>query len=82
MKRPSSPTTTSKTHGHAQTTKVAASAEQPIVGRKEFAKISEVEGMRLSDDMKRMTADFDRRGLSPEERRQAIIQRFKRVAGK
>ena len=78
MKRPSRPTTTAKARAHAQTSKDAASAEQPIVGRKQFAKISEVEGIRLTDDMKRTLADFDRRGLLPEERRQAIIERFKR----
>ncbi len=46
--------------------------------REEFAKISEVEGLRLSDEMKEVFADFDRRDLTAEERRQAIIERFKR----
>jgi hypothetical protein len=48
--------------------------------REEFAKISEVEGLRLSDKMKAAFADFDRRNLTAEQRRQAIIDRFKRVA--
>jgi type II restriction/modification system DNA methylase subunit YeeA len=48
--------------------------------REEFAKISEVEGLRLSDPMKQAFAEFDRRGLSPKERRQAIIDRFKQTA--
>src|SRR6185295_16068979 len=52
----------------------------PRLTREEFAKISEVEGLRLSDPMKQAFADFDRRGLSPEERRQAIIDRFKQTA--
>jgi type II restriction/modification system DNA methylase subunit YeeA len=52
----------------------------PRLTREEFAKISEVEGLRLSDPMKQAFADFDRRGLSPKERRQAIIDRFKRTA--
>ena len=48
------------------------------MSREAFAKISEVEGFALTDDMKRMMAEFDRLGLSPEERRHAIIARFKR----
>jgi len=44
-----------------------------IVGRKAFAKISAVEGIRLTPEMKRRAAEFDRKGLSPEERRRAII---------
>ncbi|MDB6148422.1 MAG: yeeA, partial [Spartobacteria bacterium] len=52
----------------------------PRLTRAEFAKISEVEGLRLSDPMKQVFADFDRRGLSPEQRRQAIIDRFKQTA--
>ncbi len=48
--------------------------------RAEFAKISEVEGLRLSDPMKQAFADFDKRKLSPEERRQEIIDRFKQTA--
>jgi hypothetical protein len=52
----------------------------PGLTREEFAKISEVEGLRLSEPMQQAFADFDRRGLSPEERRQAIIDRFKPTA--
>jgi type II restriction/modification system DNA methylase subunit YeeA len=55
-------------------------AKAPRLTREEFAKISEVEGLRLSEPMKQAFADFDRRGLSPEERRQAIIDRFKQTA--
>ena len=52
----------------------------PRLTREEFAKISEVEGLRLSEPMKQAFADFDRRQLSPEQRRQAIIDRFKQTA--
>jgi type II restriction/modification system DNA methylase subunit YeeA len=58
----------------------SARAKGPRVTRAEFAKISEVEGLRLSDEMKKDFADFDSRDLSPEERRQAIIDRFKQSA--
>jgi hypothetical protein len=46
------------------------------LGRKAFAKISEVENIRLTDEMKQVFAEFDRQRLSPDERRRAIIRRF------
>jgi hypothetical protein len=52
----------------------------PRLTREEFAKISEVEGLRLSEPIKQAFKDFDRRGLSPDERRKAIIDRFKHIA--
>jgi hypothetical protein len=54
--------------------------KRPGLTREEFAKISEVEGLRLSEPMQQAFAEFDRRGLSPEQRRQAIIDRFKPAA--
>jgi hypothetical protein len=56
-----------------------ASRSRAIVGREQFAKISEVEGIRFTDEMKEAMADFDRRKLSHEARRRAIIGRFKRA---
>ena len=44
------------------------------LGCETFAKISEVEGIRLSDEAKRAFAEFDAQGLSHEERRRAIIR--------
>lgn len=52
----------------------------PRLTREEFAKICEVEGLPLSESMQQAFADFDRRGLSPEQRRRAIIDRFKPAA--
>jgi hypothetical protein len=46
--------------------------------REEFARISEVEGLRLSDEMQQAFAEVDRIGLSPEQRRQAIIDSVSR----
>jgi hypothetical protein len=54
--------------------------ERPLVTREAFAKISEIEGIHLSDEAREMFAEFDRQGLSPEERRRAIVARFKREA--
>lgn len=43
------------------------------LGRDGFARISAVEGMSLTPAMKQRAAEFDRRGLSPEERIRAIV---------
>lgn len=56
---------------------VASSAKRrkkaPLVlGLKVFENISAVEGIGLSDESKRMFAEFERRGLSAEERLAAI----------
>jgi hypothetical protein len=49
-----------------------------ILGRERFAKISAVEGIELTAGMKKRVADFDRRGLSGEERRLAIIRAYRK----
>ena len=46
------------------------------LGRKGFAKISAVEGIRLSADMERRFRDFDRQGLSAADRRKTIARAF------
>ena len=46
------------------------------LGRNGFARISAVEGIRLSAAMERKFADFDRRGLSAPERREAIARDY------
>jgi hypothetical protein len=61
-------------------TKKGITAKPMTIGREAFAKISEVEGIRLDDETKGMFADFDRKKLSAEERRRAILRRFKRDA--
>jgi hypothetical protein len=45
-----------------------------------FAKISAVEGIRLRTSTKKMFADFDRRGLSPAERRREIFEKHAKRA--
>jgi hypothetical protein len=47
-----------------------------ILGRKGFAKISAVEGIRLSADMEKRFRDFDRQGLSAGDRRKTIAEAF------
>lgn len=45
-----------------------------------FAKISAIEGVHLSSDSRRMFAEFDRKGLDPEQRRKAIAAKHARKA--
>jgi hypothetical protein len=44
-----------------------------VLGRKRFSKISAVEGIELSPAAKKRAADYERLGLSPEERVRRII---------
>ena len=44
------------------------------LGRKGFAKISSVEGIHLSSEMEERIREFDRKGLSPSERRREIAR--------
>ena len=47
-----------------------------VLGRERFARISAVEGIALTDDMRATLERFDREGLSADERRRAILARF------
>lgn len=47
-----------------------------VLGRDRFAKISAVEGIALTDEMRMTLERFDRDGLSAEERRQVILRSF------
>jgi hypothetical protein len=60
-----------------QTTKVKKPAKLKTLtlGLVGFAKISAVEGITLRSSTKEMFADFDRRGLSPAERRREIFEK-------
>ena len=44
-----------------------------VLGRERFARISAVEGVALTDEMRATLERFDREGLSAEERRRAIL---------
>lgn len=46
------------------------------LGRAGFAKISAVEGIRLTAAMDREFEDFDRRGLTAAERRRNISRKY------
>jgi len=54
-------------------TKKQSQADRMVIGRDRFAAISAVEGIRLTPEMERRAAEFDRKGLSPDERIRAIV---------
>ena len=64
--------------GMAKTTKTAGRTGAYVLGRGNFAKISAVEGIRLSRRADEDFQEFDRRGLSADERRHALTERFAR----
>jgi hypothetical protein len=45
-----------------------------VLGRDRFAKISEIEGIRLTAAMKKRASDAQAKGLTAEEYRRAIIR--------
>jgi hypothetical protein len=49
-----------------------------ILGRERFAKISAVEGVRLTAGMRKRAAEFDRHGTPAAERRRAIVQAYRK----
>jgi hypothetical protein len=53
-----------------------ARADDFVLGRERFARISAVEGIALTTDMRATLDRFDREGLSAEECRRAILRRF------
>ena len=49
---------------------------QFVIGRDAFAKISAVEGIRLTQGMKQDFKTFDVQNLSASERRKAILKKY------
>jgi hypothetical protein len=66
--------------GKAAKPKRAAKSSGVTLGLAGFAKISAVEGITLRTSTRKMFADFDRRGLSPAERRRAIFEKHTKKA--
>jgi hypothetical protein len=57
----------------------SASTGRFIVGRDAFARFSEVEGIIDTEESRQMFAEFDRLGLSPAQRRKAIMQKYRKA---
>jgi hypothetical protein len=47
-----------------------------VLGRARFERISAVEGIKKSPESRRMFEEFDRKGLTPEQRRRAIFEKY------
>ena len=57
----------------------ASSRSGPVtLGRKVFAKISAIEGIKLSGEAEEDFREFDRKGLSAAERRRALLRKYGR----
>lgn len=48
------------------------------IGRRDFAKISAVEGITLPRETEEVLREFDRQGLSRDERRRALLRKYAR----
>ncbi len=48
------------------------------IGRDAFAKISAVEGIQLTKEMRNDFQVFEQKGLSPKDRREAIFKKYAR----
>jgi hypothetical protein len=48
------------------------------IGRRAFAKISAVEGVRLTQELSKDFQAFERNNLSHEDRRQVIVKKYSR----
>jgi hypothetical protein len=48
------------------------------IGRARFAKISEVEGIQLTQVMEKRAAEADRMGLTAEEYRRTIVRSYRK----
>jgi hypothetical protein len=53
-----------------------AKARRLTIGLAGFEKVSAIEGLHLTRDMKRTFSALERRGASPAQRRAAIIKRY------
>ena len=51
-----------------------------VLGRERFAKISAVEGISRTQAMKERDKEFDRQGLTVEERRRVLIRTYRTKA--
>ncbi|MDO8517978.1 MAG: hypothetical protein Q7S26_01655 [bacterium] len=56
----------------------AENSHSYTIGRQAFAKISAVEGIRLTQELRKDFQAFEQNGLSHKERRQVITQKYTR----
>jgi hypothetical protein len=68
-----------KTKGKRSRVSRSATTGRFVIGRDALARFAEVEGIRDTEESRRMFAEFDRLGLSPAQRRQAILKKYRKV---
>jgi hypothetical protein len=56
--------------------KPRTATQNVVLGRADFARISAVEGIRISASMEADFREFDQKNLSPTERRRAISRKY------
>lgn len=64
----------------SKSSKKKAATAKFVLGRERFAKISAVEGIKLTPAMKKRAKEFDRLGLSPAEQRREILKVYRKKA--
>lgn len=64
----------------ASKSSVASIGRNIVLGRSAFRKISAVEGIELSKKAEALFAEFDRDGLSAEERRRILLEKHAKKA--
>jgi hypothetical protein len=52
-----------------------------VVGARDSESISKVEGLRLSNEMRAMFRDFDKKGMSAAARRAELLDRYGKKTG-
>ena len=75
-KRTSRAGTVSSRHQNGSLAPGARMAGGFKIGRERFAAISAIEGLNLTAEMERAFREFDRKGLSADERRRRIIAKY------
>lgn len=50
-----------------------------VIGARRFAKISAVEGIVLTREMQTRAAEFNRKGMSADERRRSIMRVYRKA---
>jgi hypothetical protein len=57
-------------------TRAKTASKRFTIGLAAFEKVSAVEGLRLSGEMKKTFASLERRGATPAQRRAALIKKY------
>jgi hypothetical protein len=62
--------------GRRKVARAGAKAQRLTIGLPGFEKVSAIEGLHLTPDMKKTFSALERQGASPAQRRAAIIRKY------